>query len=196
MKKNVSFVKTTLLGGLIFLLPVVIIVAVLGKAISIFMFLSKPIVKLLPNIFIGELAVNEIMSFIIMIMLCFLAGLSTRSSTGKSIFTWIDSEVLIFIPGYVFMKGYARNISNDDDEKTLIPVFVKLDDQSLMGFEVEKLENGLVAVYLPGSPDARSGTVAYMTEDRVERLDIDYEAAFKMLRELGRGSKQIVFAPN
>ena len=35
MKKYVSFLKTTLLGGLIFLLPVIIITAVLGKAISI-----------------------------------------------------------------------------------------------------------------------------------------------------------------
>jgi len=195
MKKYVSFLKTTLLGGLIFLLPVIIITAVLGKAISIIIFFAKPLEKLAPFDSIWGLAIIDILSFFIMIMLCFLAGLSTRSSTGKSIFTWIDSELLIFVPGYVFMKGYAKTISNDD-EKTLIPVFVKLDDQALMGFEVERLKNGLVAVYLPGSPDARSGTVAYMTEDRVERLDINYETAFKTLRELGRGSKQIVFAPN
>ena len=44
-----------------------------------------------------------------------------------------------------------------------MPVVASFDDQSQVGFEVEGLDNGLVADFLPGSPDTWSGTVAYMT---------------------------------
>ncbi len=196
MKKNVSFLKTTLLGGLIFLVPVVVITVVLGKAINIMLVFAKPLEKLVPFESMGGIAIIDILAFFIVILLCFLAGLSTRSSTGKRAFSWIDSKLIVLIPGYVILKGFATTIEKDGEENDKIPVLVTLDDQTMIGIEVERLENGLVAVYLPGSPDTWSGTVAYMTEDRVERLNIDYLEASKILKNLGRGSKQIVNAPN
>ncbi len=66
-----------------------------------------------------------------------------------------------------------------------------MDDQAQVGFEVERLDNGLVAVYLPGSPDTWSGVVAYLTEDRVEVLNVDFATASKTLSTLGRGSHQL-----
>jgi len=196
MNKNVSFLKTTLKGGLIFLVPVVIITVVLGKAINIMLVFAKPLEKLVPFEYMGGIPIIDILAFFIVILLCFLAGLSTRSSTGKRAFNWIDSKLIVLIPGYVFLKGFSTFIDKDGEDIDKIPVFVKLDDQTMMGIEVERLENGLVAVYLPGSPDTWSGTVTYMTEDRVERLNIDYLEASKILRNLGHGSKQIVNVPN
>ncbi|MGI9533326.1 MAG: DUF502 domain-containing protein [Thermodesulfobacteriota bacterium] len=196
MNKNVSFLKTTLIGGLIFLIPVVVIAAVFGKAIKIMIVFAKPLEKLVPFESIGGIAVINILAFLIMILLCFLAGLFSRSSTGKRAFNWFDSKLLELLPQYAFVKGFAGTLKEDDEEKVLIPVFAKLDDQALIGFEVERIDNGLVAVYLPGSPDTLSGTVAYMTEDRVEPLNIDFKEASKILRTLGRGSKQLINAQN
>lgn len=195
MKENVNFLKTTLIGGLIFLIPLVVIVSVLGKALKIMVVFAKPLEKLVPFESIAGIAVINILAFLIIILLCFLAGLFSRSSTGKSVFNLIDSKLLELLPGYAFVKGFAGTIKEDDEENVLIPVFVRLDDQNQMGFEVERLGSGLVAVYLPGSPDTMSGSVAYMTEDRVERLNIDFATASKILRTLGRGSKQLVNTP-
>jgi len=192
MKKNTSFLKTTLIGGLIFLIPLVLIAAVLGKAISIMIVVAKPLEKLVPfESFAGIAAVN-ILAFLLIIVFCFLAGLFSRSTAGKRAFTALDSKLLALIPGYAFIKGFAGSIKEDEEESVLIPVLAKLDDQTLMGFEVERNENGFVAVYLPGSPNTWSGTVAYMTEDRVERLMIDFATASKILRTFGRGSKELV----
>jgi uncharacterized membrane protein len=78
----------------------------------------------------------------------------------------------------------------------LVPVLARFDDQAQVGFEVERLENGLVAVFLPSSPDTLSGTVAYLTEDRVDILNIDFATVTKTLRTLGRGSQQLFKATN
>jgi len=98
---------------------------------------------------------------------------------------------MAMIPVYAFVKGFTGSIEEDEEKKVLIPVLVRLDDQAQIGFEVERLDNGLVAIYLPGSPDTWSSVVAYLTEDRVEVLYFDFTTASKTLRIPVRGSNQL-----
>ena len=77
-------------------------------------------------------------------------------------------------------------------EEFLKPILAKLDDQSQLAFEVERTDNGYVVVYLPGAPDTKSGNVVYLTDDRVEPLDIDFKAITSSLRKLGKGSSTVI----
>src|SRR5262245_57134541 len=56
MKISFNFIKTTLLGGVIFLLPIVILATVFDKAIKIVRMLADPLNKLLPVETIGGIA--------------------------------------------------------------------------------------------------------------------------------------------
>ena len=190
MDKHVGFLKTTIIGGLIFLIPFVLIVSVLGKAIKTMIVVARPLEKMIPLESIGGIAVVHILAILLLVLICFLAGLFARSSTGKRAFDWLDSKLIMMIPGYSFIKGFAGTIEKDESKTVMIPVLAKLDDQTLLGFEIERLSDGQVVVFLPGSPDTTSGTVAYMTEDRIQKLDIDFAATYKILRTLGRGSEQ------
>jgi uncharacterized membrane protein len=192
MDKHVGFLKTTIIGGLIFLIPFVLIVSVLGKAIKTMIVVARPLEKMIPLESIGGIAVIHILAILLLVFVCFLAGLFARSSTGKRAFDWLDSKLIMMIPGYSFIKGFAGTIEKDESKTVMIPVLAKLDDQTLLGFEIERLSDGQVVVFLPGSPDTTSGAVAYMTEDRVQRLDIDFAATYKILRTLGRGSEQFI----
>jgi uncharacterized membrane protein len=196
MEKRVSFLKTTLIGGLVFLIPFVIIVAVLGKAIKIMMLVAQPFAKMLPFEAISGIAIINLLALLIMIFLCFFAGLAARSAPGRSAFSWLDSKLMAVIPGYAFAKSFTGSLEKGEEKKVLVPVLARLDDQAQVGFEVERLENGLVSVFLPGSSDIWSGTVAYFTEDRVEILNIDFATVTKTLRTLGRGSQQLFKAAN
>jgi uncharacterized membrane protein len=75
------------------------------------------------------------------------------------------------------------------------PVLAKMDDASQLAFEVERLQDGRVVVYVPGAPDPWSGGVLVMTEDRIEPLPISMVAAVQNLRALGRGTGAI-FQPS
>ena len=39
------------------------------------------------------------------------------------------------------------------EAKNMQPVLVRFDDNSQLGFEIERLDNGQVVIYLPGAPD-------------------------------------------
>jgi len=68
---------------------------------------------------------------------------------------------------------------------------IRLDDVSRIAFEVDRTDNGTVAVYVPGSPDPWAGRVVYMTADRVEPLEIEYGDALATFEQLGRGSAHL-----
>jgi len=195
MKKKSGFLKTTLIGGLIFLIPFVIIVAIVGKALKIMMVIAEPFAKLVPFEAVAGIAIVNFVVVIVVILICFIAGLIARSTPGRRSFQLLDQKLMGMIPGYAFAKGITGSIGEGDENEVMHAVLVKLDDQSMIGFEVERTDNGLVAVYIPGSPSIWAGTVVYMTPDRVEKLDVEFTTVSKTLRTLGRGSNE-VFKPS
>ena len=58
MEKKDSFIKTTVIGGLIFLIPFVIIVSILGKAIKTMVLVARPLDKMVQLESIGGIGVE------------------------------------------------------------------------------------------------------------------------------------------
>ena len=185
----INFIKTTAIGGLIFMLPIVVVAMILNKAFKIMMLVAVPLDKLIPIEAIGGLALSNILAVLCTFAVCFLAGLVAKSKLGKTTFNLIDAKLLLFFPGYNYLKSLTSPFTDEKDEgKVLKPIIAKLDDQSQLAFEVEHADDGTVVVYVPGAPDSRSGNVVYLTPDRVEPLDITFAEVTKSLRQFGRGS--------
>jgi uncharacterized membrane protein len=71
-------------------------------------------------------------------------------------------------------------------------VIAKLDDSAQIGFEVDRLESGLVVVYMPGAPNPWSGNIVLMTEDRIEKLNLKFSAVTQVMKRIGIGSAQAI----
>ena len=184
-----NFIKTTAIGGLLFLVPIVVLAVILKKAYNIMLLVAVPLDRLIPIETIGGVALSNILAVLCIFVACFLAGLLAKSKPGKATFNLIDAKLLLFFPGYSYLKSLTSSFTDERDEaKVLKPIIAKLDDQSQLAFEVEHADDGTVAVYVPGAPDSRSGNVVYLTPDRVEPLDITFSEVTKSLRQFGRGS--------
>jgi uncharacterized membrane protein len=184
-----NFIKTTAIGGLLFLVPLVVLAVILKKAYDIMLLVAVPLDGLIPIEAIGGVALSNILAVLCIFVACFLAGLLAKSKPGKAIFNWIDAKLLLFFPGYSYLKSLTSSFTDERDEgKVLKPIIAKLDDQSQLAFEVEHADDGTVVVYVPGAPDSRSGNVVYLTPDRVEPLDITFGDVTRSLRQFGRGS--------
>ena len=125
-------------------------------------------------------------------MVCFLAGRAARTETAAKFVRALESKFLSHIPVYAFVKGMTASIAGTEDREGMTAVLVRLDDYSQIAFEVERLEGGDVAVYLPGAPNPWSGAVCIMTEDRVQPLDASMMAAVQTIRHLGKGSGELL----
>jgi len=183
-----QFLKTTIIGGLVFMVPVVVVVAILGKAFAIMMLVAKPLGALIPMDSIGGIAFANLLALMAIFLCCFIAGVIAQSAIAKKAHDVIDSALLT-IPGYELVKGFTDSMnSSEEAANSLLPVLVHFDDNGQIGFEIERDEEGNVVVYLPGAPSPWSGSVAYFKEERVKSLDISIPEAMASIRNLGRGS--------
>ena len=192
MKTLGSLIKATALGGIVFLLPLVLLVMFIGKAFNIIKTVSSPLANFVnANTFAGY-AVVDILALTVLILVSLLAGLLARSPIFDNLYRKVDAIILQVFPGYSYIKGMTGSLSDSDAEQSLKSVAIIQDDMVVIGYEVERLTDGWVAVYLPGAPDTRSGSVAYFTDDRIVPLDTDFAGIASCLKMLGRGSSKTI----
>ena len=169
------------------MVPIVIIVAIVGKAFGIMRAVAAPLKVYIPTGYIGGIAVVNLLLLLAIVLVCFIAGLIARSALAKRMYRSLDTTLLA-IPGYAFIKGFTDSMSNTDEAaKSLLPVLVRFDDNAQIAFEVERTVDNVV-VYLPGAPNPWSGSVAYFNVERVKRLEMTVSQAVRSIQRIGRGS--------
>lgn len=196
MKSLLNFVKTTALGGVIFLLPLVLLVALVGRAYKMMQPIGQALAEAFPVGPVGGHLYADILAVLVLVLVSLLAGLVAKSPLFDSFYKKLDETMLQLFPGYAWMKGVTGSMTDAEAEQILKPVLAKLDDQAVIGFEVERSPEGLVAVFLPGAPDPRSGTVAYFAADRIEPIEANFKVVTKSMKTLGRGSARLLSSRN
>ena len=78
MRAIAEFVKTTLIGGLLIILPVYIAVLLILKAVQGLVTAMKPITAAIP----GTARFEGILAILILAAMCFIAGLIVRTRAG------------------------------------------------------------------------------------------------------------------
>ena len=70
------------------------------------------------------------------------------------------------------------------------PVLARFDDSWQIALEVERIPGGVVTIYLPGAPDPWSGSVCFVTEDRIQPLELTLPPVLRILKGIGKGSNE------
>lgn len=198
-KKNpVGFLRTTAIGGLLFLLPLVVVGALIGQVVPIVMTIAQVLGEILPGTFKTPAGIGILILLAILVLLftCFAAGVIARNSFGLKFSEAFEKKLLMLFPKYAILKDQmADSIGGDENRPKMHPVLIRLDDRIRVGFETERNEAaGLVTVYLPGSPDAWSGYTAMVKMDRVEPLTSEFGVTVTTCEQLGRGSLDLLNA--
>jgi uncharacterized membrane protein len=183
-------IRTTLIGGIIFLIPIAIFVAVIGQGLKIAGVIAKPVAGVLPVNMIGGLAMAQVLAIVLLVLICFMAGLLARLAPARMAVGALEANVLSRLPAYALLKTKTQSMLSPDDIEGMSVVVMRFDDSWQIAFEIERIEGGKVTLFLPGSPDPWSGSICIAEEDRVTPVDLSVAAAAKMVRRLGRGANE------
>ncbi|MGB6389434.1 MAG: hypothetical protein WBE08_13010 [Methyloceanibacter sp.] len=188
MGKSFSeFLKATLIGGLLFLVPGVLIVIILGKAMQLARRVTEPIYDALPDAVFG-VGVATVISVLVLVLIAFVAGLLARTKFGKRIGASLEHSLLGGLPQYQMVKSMAQGMAQVESTDNVTPVLVSVEDAWQIGYLLEPLENGWVAAFLPQAPTPMSGNVMYLPADRVRPLAITMVQAMAIVKRMGVGS--------
>ena len=130
LSKNpfVEFLKATLAGGVLFLLPVVLVLIVLHRAMSYALGAAKPISHLLPvERVIGAYGENALAIFML-ILVSLLAGLVARTRDGRRIMRWSERSLLGGLPQYQLVKTMAEGLAHvENAKKSVQPALISIE---------------------------------------------------------------------
>jgi uncharacterized membrane protein len=126
------------------------------------------------------------------VLLCFLAGFFARTVLARKIVNRLETAVLSNVPGYEFLKRMGESTLGVEKDGGYPVVLVRFDDAAQIGFQIEVLENGRVAVFVPGVPNANAGEVYIINSTRVSLLEVPAARALKCLKQLGVGTGALV----
>ena len=185
-----SFLKSTLVGGLMFLVPVVLVAVVLRHALQVAGKIAEPLAAVLPVSHVGGVGVVTLVAVAILVAIAFLAGLLARTGPGRRVTHWFEESLLGGLPQYRMVKSLADGLTQLETGGALQPVLMRGDEGWMLGYQMEELPDGWRVIFLPASPTPMSGNVMYVEASRVKPLDLSMRDAMQLVKRLGIGSAE------
>ena len=106
MKPIVEFLKSTFLGGLLVLLPLLLSWGLLAKAFDIIVKMATPVVRLLPNNSLMEAPrLKELVAVVALVTASFIFGMLLRAAFFRNVINLMETHTLGRLPLYAALKG-------------------------------------------------------------------------------------------
>jgi uncharacterized membrane protein len=190
VKTIARFVRTTLAGGVLFLLPLVVLVMLLGKVAQMAHKLVAPLAERLPVESVIGLDTPRFLAVFLIVLFCFLAGVLARTALARSASNRVES-VLANLPGYEFVRSITARLLTPEQTPSRPVVLARIEDAWQIGVLVERVDEGHVAVFVPGTPDPKSGAVYLMGNDRIRMTSVRTMDAMKCVKRYGVDAKTL-----
>ena len=190
MRAIAEFTKTTLVGGVLVMLPIYLSILLLLKAISGLMGLVAPISEGLPE----ALPFREVIAILLLIGAYFICGIAVRTGPGLRAKNAIERSVLEKIPGYALIRGLAGKIIGGSDEQSFTVVLAEIEDALVPAFLIEDCGDGQCAIFVPSVPTPAAGAIYIIAKERVHPVDVPFTQAVSVISKWGSGSKALLAA--
>jgi uncharacterized membrane protein len=191
MKTLTQFVRTTIVGGLFFLAPIVVLVVILAKAFDFAKKGLNAVIVYIPAAAELSPGAATALSVAIVALVCLLAGLGAHTVIAQRLVNLLESTLLSKIPGYDYLKQESASALGVAEIAELPVVFVPMEGGWQLGVQTEALSGGLVSIFVPGAPNPHSGSVFFFSRDNVRPAGVKLAVALNCLRRCGAGASAI-----
>jgi uncharacterized membrane protein len=107
-----DFIKTTIIGGAVFLLPVALVVIILNRVLKAALKLIGPVADEMHLDQLGTVAgigVGTLLAVLVLILVSFFAGLIARTTFGARAAHWFESSPIGVLPHYRMLRGIRED---------------------------------------------------------------------------------------
>ena len=190
MKRIFTFLKATLLGGVIVVLPAWLAAMLVLKALGHLQIFVKPISSHLPQ----SVAHPRVIALLLLIGLCFLVGAAIQTAIGAKAERAAERAVLEKIPGYTTLRSLASRLSDHAETASFQPALIEIEEALAPGFIVEQHSGNRSTVFAPSVPTPMAGAVYIIDNKRVHPLDLSAVAVMECISKWGGGSDKLLAA--
>lgn len=186
MRGIYRFCKSTMIGGLVILVPVVVLGAIVGWAVRTALQILLPVFEWLPDQSVAGVSLTVLAALLGVVLGCFLAGLVAETAIIRRLGDYAE-RLALYVPGYALMKNVGANLVGIEGKHPAKTVLARFPGSWQIGFLMDTLPDGRHVVFVPGVPRALVGTLHILAPEQVQVLTMSVSAALDALGRLGVG---------
>ncbi|MGE0120074.1 MAG: DUF502 domain-containing protein [Dongiaceae bacterium] len=188
MKGILGFVKTTVIGGLLVILPMAVIVILVAHVLRVAHEALKPIASGISD----SIYFPYVAAALLVILVCFLAGLIFSTSPGRKLGALLERYLYERVPGYNMLKALGGRALTHGADHAMQPAFVELEEALVPAFVMERHADGGATVFVPSSPTPTVGSLYVLPASRVHPIDVPMAKFMGCLSGWGVGTKDLL----
>jgi len=188
MRNPFAFFRDRVLGGFLFILPVLAFLIIGREVLRFVAKIIHPLATQLPTAGLTGPVADYVVAGVLLLAIAFLMGWLASLNWARGFTEGIENFAMIWIPGFALMQSWFQS----PDTSRVKVLFVTLDEAWLFGFLIEELPDGMLAVFIPGTPSPTSGSLYFFNESQVRRTDLSVRHAVRCLTRMGIGSTRFV----
>jgi uncharacterized membrane protein len=185
-------VARVLVRGILFLVPIALLVVLAVQAVKLVSDLLRPVAKALSADTVFGIVVAEFFAAVLIVALCLLAGIFAGMRLGRSIGDRLEQLILRRIPGFTLLKSMTHGMVGMQTGADVRAALAWIEESWVLAFAMERHDNGLYTVFVPSAPTPAAGAIYYLPEDRIKLLDVPVSAAVACVTRLGIGSRELL----
>jgi uncharacterized membrane protein len=187
MNAIIQFLKVTLIGGLLVVMPVWITFLLLAKAVKSALALLLPLAKLLPIKVVHE----DVTAVALLLAICFVTGVLVRWRSLEQFREWLAQHIFERLPGFTLMRAMARQLVGTKGEEAFQPALVEIEEALVPAFIIEKHPDGQFTVFVSSSPTPMAGAIYILQPERVHPVDVPLRKAMVCVTKWGTGAMEM-----
>lgn len=197
MKRFRTFVHTSLLGGIVVILPVAVMFLVFRWIFGVVTGLIGPFVRVLgPILELENRAQTVLAHFVVLaviVIACFLVGVAVRTRLGGMMYKSIEKRVLRVAPGYSIVKDTVVQLFGSQRMPFARVGIVRVGEHvRVTAFVTETHPDGSHTVFVPTAPNPTTGFVLHVPATQVEIVDVPVERVIRSTIACGIGSGKVL----
>jgi uncharacterized membrane protein len=189
-----TFLKTTLLGGLFILLPLMLLWIGLKEISGLLEAMATPIADLFPKGVFDNLTAPGVVATFLIVGTSFVLGLAARFAWLSNIGHNIEKSILNRVPMYRMLKIISSALI-DSESGDVKPALIK--DGSGGGdpcYVIEKHADGRATVLIPWSPASFAGSIKVVQQSDLEYVPCSLDEFSRSLSQIGVGVEECLTA--
>lgn len=195
MERFKFFFKTSLIGGIVVILPAVIFVFVFKWLFGWVTDIIQPLTNLiLMRSHIKEIAADAL-ALTIIVLGCFVIGVFVKTRFGKYVHENLEKRITKIAPGYGTIKEIVMQLIGKKfpfSSVALVRIFEN--DTLVTAFITDSHPDGSYTIFAPTAPNPTSGFIYHVKGEYVHHVDIPVEEAMRSVITCGAGSKKLIKA--
>lgn len=190
MRQLREFILTTLIGGVIVLLPIIIMIWVVRILVTLIETALRPLTSLI-NLEVPDIVLN-IIALVAVILFSFVIGLVVRTRFGSTLYNYVEEQWLERIPVYSSIRDIVQQFSGRKKPPFNQVVIVKGFGLLMTGFVTDDNGDDMYTVFVPTAPNPTNGFVFHVHKNNLQFVDVKTESAMRTVVGMGVGSQELL----